>query len=150
MNSKIVSIRGTLRLAAVLVLTSTLLAPQANAIERYPDRGRGGLAGRLLGILNQVDAKFGRRAIVVSGCRSRAHNRRIGGARESYHLRCMAADIYVPGVGKYTLWRYLFTHPTRGGLGNYCRSFFVHVDTGPRREWTWGCGRKAKRKVRRR
>jgi hypothetical protein len=149
MKPEIVSFRGRLRLAAGVLLTCALLSP-AQAIERYPDRGRSGLNGRLLGILSQVDAHFNRRAIVVSGCRSRTHNRRIGGARESYHLRCMAADIYIPGVSKGRLWRYLLKHSTRGGLGTYCRSSFVHVDVGPRREWAWGCGRKAKRKARRR
>jgi uncharacterized protein YcbK (DUF882 family) len=125
-----------------------LFAPNADAAVRYPDRGKGGLSPRLVSVLYQVERNFGRRAIVVSGCRSKTHNRRIGGARESYHLRCMAADIIVPGVAKHRLWRYLLRHSGRGGLGTYCRSAFVHVDVGPRREWAWGCGRKYRKRGR--
>ncbi len=127
-----------------------VVVPPANAAVQYRDRGKAGLSSRLISILYQVEKRFGRKVIVVSGCRSRSHNRRIGGARESFHLRCMAADILVPGVRKITLYRYLASHPARGGLGTYCRSAFVHVDVGPRREWAWGCGRgyKARRSVR--
>ncbi len=142
------SIRNKFRFLAAAGVLVLLTFSVADAAPQYQDRGKAGLSGRLVVVLNQVERHFGRKVIVVSGCRSRAHNRRIGGARESYHLRCMAADIIIPGIGKYTLWRYLLNHPARGGLGTYCRSAFVHVDTGPRREWAWGCGRKYKKKRR--
>jgi uncharacterized protein YcbK (DUF882 family) len=150
MNASFGSIR---RRFAVLTVVFALLAialPHADASTRYIDRGKAGLSGRLVGLLHRIEANFGRKVIVVSGCRSRAHNRRIGGARESYHLRCMAADIFVPGVSKYRLWRALVNLPGRGGVGTYCRSAFVHIDVGPKREWAWGCGRKYKRRLARR
>jgi uncharacterized protein YcbK (DUF882 family) len=149
MRSLIASIRVILLLLVVGFAVLVVAIVPSNAAVQYQDRGKAGLNSRLVNILYQVEKKFGRRLIVVSGCRSRAHNRRIGGARESYHLRCMAADIIVPGVRKSELYRYLAGHPGRGGLGSYCRSPFVHVDVGPRREWSWGCGRGSKNKKRR-
>ncbi len=149
MNSVNAPIRGKVRLVIVTMLGLFLLALPGDASVRYPDRGRGGLNPRLLVLLHQVDAHFGRHAMVVSGCRTRAHNRAVGGARESYHLRCMAADLFVPGISKYNLYRFLARLPGRGGVGTYCRSAFVHVDVGPVREWAWGCGRKFKKLSRR-
>ena len=142
------SFRRILPLFMVVLSLLWLVAVTADASVKYKDRGKSGLNGRLVGLLHQVEAKFGRKVIVVSGCRSKGHNRRVGGARESFHLRCMAADIFIPGVGKYALWRTLMNMPGRGGIGTYCRSSFVHIDVGPRREWAWGCGRKyTKRKA---
>lgn len=141
------SFRGILAFLSVILVSMTVIAGPSDAGVRYKDRGKGGLNARLIAVLNSVERHFGKRVIVVSGCRSKAHNRRIGGARESYHLRCMAADIIISGVGKYRLWRYLLNAPGRGGLGTYCRSAFLHVDVGPKREWAWGCGRKYKRRA---
>lgn len=104
----------------------------------------------LNGILRNVERRFGRRIHVISGYRSHRHNRRVGGARRSYHLKCMAADIAVPKVNKYVLARYLKKIPGRGGVGTYACSGFVHIDIGPRRAWHWRCGRKKYRKIARR
>jgi hypothetical protein len=101
--------------------------------------GNGGLNRRLNGLLNQISNHFHAPVTVVSGCRSYSHNRRIGGARESWHLRCMAADIRVQGVGLGTVYRYAASLPGRGGVGSYCRDNFIHLDVGDRREWHWGC-----------
>lgn len=102
------------------------------------------LNGRLKSMLHTVQKHFGKPVLVVSGCRSRAHNRRIGGASKSWHLRCMAADITIKGVSKGRLLRYVARLPGRGGVGSYCRSSAVHVDVGPRRNWYWGCRGKRK------
>jgi hypothetical protein len=101
--------------------------------------GNGGLHGRLNGLLYQISNHFHSPVTVVSGCRSSAHNRRIGGARESWHLRCMAADIRVEGVGPVAVYRYAASLAGRGGVGSYCRESYIHVDVGDRREWHWGC-----------
>ncbi|GBF25606.1 hypothetical protein MnTg02_00638 [bacterium MnTg02] len=101
---------------------------------------------RLNALLRQVQDHYGRRVHVTSGYRSHRHNRRVGGARRSYHLKCLAADIKVPGVGKYRLARYLKKLPGRGGVGTYACNGAVHIDVGPRRAWHWRCGRKKLRK----
>jgi hypothetical protein len=98
-----------------------------------------GLHPRLTGILHRVEGHFRRPLTVTSGCRSYAHNRRIGGARESFHLRCMAADIKINGISKAQIARYVSGLSARGGIGTYCHDSSIHVDLGPRREWYWGC-----------
>jgi uncharacterized protein YcbK (DUF882 family) len=112
--------------------------------------GHRGLHPRLVGLLYITARHFRSPVIVISGCRSRAHNRRIGGARQSWHVRCMAADIRVQGVSEHRVVRYARTLPGRGGIGTYCRNSVVHIDVGPRREWHQRCGRKKFKRKRRR
>jgi uncharacterized protein YcbK (DUF882 family) len=106
--------------------------------------GKEGLNPSLINLLNQVENHFGRPVTIISGCRSYRHNREIGGARKSYHLRCMAADIRVAGFSDSQVLRYVRDLPGRGGVGTYCRTSMVHVDVGPRRSWHWGCGSRKK------
>jgi len=106
--------------------------------------GKKGLNPNLINLLNQVENHFGRPVTIISGCRSYRHNREIGGARKSYHLRCMAADIRVAGFSDSQVLRYVRDLPGRGGVGTYCRTSMVHVDVGPRRSWHWGCGSRKK------
>jgi uncharacterized protein YcbK (DUF882 family) len=55
-------------------------------------------------------------------------------ARKSYHTRGMAADIAVEGCAVDRL-RRVAVALGRGGVGDYPRSGFVHVDVGPPRTW---------------
>ena len=98
-----------------------------------------GLHPRLIRLLATVKRHYGRAPVVSSGCRSHRHNRRVGGARRSMHLRCMAADFKVAGVSKAKLRRYVSTLAGRGGVGTYCGRSIVHLDVGPRRSWYHGC-----------
>jgi uncharacterized protein YcbK (DUF882 family) len=95
----------------------------------------------LMSKLKGVEAHFGRPVIVTSGYRDPEHNHEIGGTRESLHMSCEAADIQVSGVPKAELASYLRSLPDRGGVGTYCRTESVHVDTGTPRDWNWGCNR---------
>jgi Peptidase M15 len=99
-----------------------------------------GLSPRLRSLIYLIEQHFHRPVKITSGCRSHTHNRRIGGARESWHLRCMAADIEILNVSKMNVAHYAALLPGRGGIGTYCHDGSVHVDLGPRREWYWGCG----------
>ncbi len=99
----------------------------------------GGINPRLISILHRIEGHFHRPLTITSGCRSHKHNRRIGGARESWHLRCLAADVKLPGISKSVVARYAASLPGRGGIGTYCHDDSIHVDLGPRREWYWGC-----------
>jgi uncharacterized protein YcbK (DUF882 family) len=113
----------------------TLMALNANANAERAN----GLHPRLVSLLRQIEGHFHRPLTVTSGCRSRAHNRHIGGARESWHLKCMAADVKVAGVNKNTVAKFARGMAGRGGLGCYCHDQSIHIDLGPRREWYWGC-----------
>lgn len=100
------------------------------------------LKPKLVGLLRQVERHYGKKPVITSGYRSPAHNRRIRGARRSWHMSCAAADIEVPGIGKGSLARYIRSLPGRGGVGLYCRSRPVHIDVGPKRQWYRGCGKR--------
>ncbi|MEL7274213.1 MAG: D-Ala-D-Ala carboxypeptidase family metallohydrolase [Pseudomonadota bacterium] len=100
---------------------------------------------QLVRILKRVERRFGRTPIVTSGYRSRRHNRRIRGARNSMHIYCKAADIQVKGVSKWQLAKYLRSIPGRGGVGTYCYTKSVHIDIGNKRDWNSRCRRKRRR-----
>lgn len=87
---------------------------------------------RLKAVINEVSRRYGP-VTVNSTHRSSRNNRRVGGARNSYHLRCQAVDFRVHGDTRAAL-RFLQSHPHVGGLKRY-RSGFIHIDTGPKRTW---------------
>jgi len=120
------------------------LAKKHRAIGRTTQRYYGGLHPRLSRLLAMVKNHYGRSPVVSSGCRSHRHNRRVGGAKRSMHLRCMAADFKVAGVSKASLRRYVSTLPGRGGVGTYCGRSIVHLDVGPRRSWYHGCRKRSR------
>ena len=109
-----------------------------------PSRKLNGLKPRLLRLLVQVHLHFNKPLHIVSGCRNKGYNRRIGGARRSQHLHCNAVDFHIPGVSKRKLTAYLKRMLGRGGVGVYCRSSYVHLDIGPRRQWYWPCRKRKK------
>lgn len=98
-----------------------------------------GIRTPLLMLLVKVQEHFGKPLDIVSGCRSKRHNRRVGGAGRSQHLHCNAVDFQIPGVSKSKLSVFIKSLKGRGGVGTYCRSSYVHLDAGPRRDWHWRC-----------
>lgn len=96
----------------------------------------------LVGMLRQVEARFGKKVVVTSGYRSPTHNRRVNGAQKSQHMYCAAADVQVPGVSKWELARFARSLQGRGGVGTYCHTESVHIDVGPERDWNWRCRRR--------
>lgn len=93
----------------------------------------------LLNVLHKIEAHYGKKLVVTSGFRD---PRRPIGARHSLHATCEAADIQLPGVGKWELAAYLRSMPGRGGVGTYCHTESVHIDTGEQRDWNWRCRRR--------
>ena len=60
-----------------------------------------------------------------------------GGVDSSYHMKCMAADFYIPGVPKSELIAYAMRQDSVGGLGCYPGRSFIHVDVRDRpRGWS--------------
>ncbi len=86
----------------------------------------------LKAVVYEVSRRYGH-VTINSTYRSKSKNRRIGGARNSYHLRCAAVDFRVKGNSSAVL-KYLRRHPNVGGLKRY-RSGFFHIDNGPKRSW---------------
>lgn len=80
----------------------------------------------LLTLLERAREHFGAPITITSGHRCREYNRRVGGARDSQHLRGRAADIKVNGVSPAKVYAW-FADWHRGGLGKY--HTFTHVDT---------------------
>jgi uncharacterized protein YcbK (DUF882 family) len=88
-------------------------------------------------VLWSFETYFGRKVVVSSGYRSPAHNADVGGKEDSYHMRCMAADFFIPGVDKRKLIAYAWRNGLVGGLGCYPGRGFIHVDVRSRPHgWT--------------
>jgi uncharacterized protein YcbK (DUF882 family) len=73
--------------------------------------------------------------LVISGYRTAQTNRMLkGAARDSYHIKAMAADVRLKsrGIGNISKAALALNG---GGVGVYGRSNFVHMDCGPVRTW---------------
>lgn len=120
-----------------------------NGIRTQTDKVQVGcFDGGLVDLLRSVEGHYGRPVVVTSGFRDLRSNRKAGGARQSMHVLCKAADIQIEGVSKWDLAKYLRTVSGRGGVGTYCRTDSVHIDIGPERDWHHPC-RRTKKKTRR-
>lgn len=101
----------------------------------YPARWIAGRLRPLCGALEVLRAALGGRPMtVVSGYRSAAYNRAIGGARRSQHVEGRAADLRVSGVTPAKVHAVALELQRQGkirigGLGKY--PGFVHVDVRP-------------------
>jgi hypothetical protein len=87
--------------------------------------------GKLRAVLQHIARQVGRRPLVTSGHRS-------NGRRGSYHRKCLAADIRIPGISVKRIVAAARSAPAIGGIGTYCNGI-VHVDVGPKRRWHY-CG----------
>lgn len=87
-------------------------------------------------LLEKVRAAFsGKPITIVSGYRSPAHNRTVGGAQKSQHMEGRAADVKVAGVPPAEVHKKILAMyqagelPELGGIGVY--PSWVHVDVRP-------------------
>ncbi len=83
-------------------------------------------------LLEKIRVALGKPITVNSGYRTPSYNAKIGGAKNSYHMKGMAADIVVPGVSPKDV-ATLARKMGAGGVGVYPN--FTHVDVGPVRSW---------------
>lgn len=87
---------------------------------------------RLKSVLQKVAAKYGP-ITVNSTVRSNKRNRKAGGKKRSWHLKCAAVDFRVH-AGTKGLLSYLRKNKNVGGYKRY-KSGFYHIDIGPKRTW---------------
>lgn len=81
----------------------------------------------LVSILEKIRKYFGKPVIVNSGIRCATHNKNVGGASMSQHLKGTAADILVKGIEPERVAKYAETLlPKSGGIGRY--KTFTHID----------------------
>ena len=76
---------------------------------------------------------------VICGYRTKATNKMLrkkskNVARKSYHMQGRAIDIRAPGTSTAQL-RDAAASMQAGGVGYYAKSDFIHLDTGPVRQW---------------
>ena len=81
----------------------------------------------LINLLSQLRHRIGRPIYINSGYRTPQHNKKVGGARYSYHQYGMAADIRAEGITPEELYNIL--DEMLGGWGGLeLHDTFVHVD----------------------
>lgn len=98
--------------------------------------------GALIDILQGIVKQSGQGGTftLLSGFRTRATNLTLpGAAKNSFHLRGQALDLYRDGMTVGEIGAILVEHS--GGLGLYGDNGFVHIDTGPVRRWGAANGR---------
>ena len=84
--------------------------------------------------LQALRGVLGEPIVLTSAYRSEAHNRTVGGAKGSYHKQAKAFDCQMAGHDPERFER-LARHVGFTGFGFYEKSNFIHIDTGPAREW---------------
>lgn len=86
----------------------------------------------------EFEGYFGKKIVMNSGYRDAFHNAKAGGADNSFHTKCMAADFFIPGVPKEKLIAYAKRQGLVGGLGCYPGKPFIHIDVRDRPRGTRG------------
>ncbi len=81
--------------------------------------------------LEEARKKLGKPMVITSGYRTPSHNKAVGGAPKSYHLKGMAADFTVPGMSPQEVQKAL--EWWQGGM-EYAPTW-THLDTGPKRRF---------------
>ena len=92
------------------------------------------ISDELVKVLEAIRSYFGKPITITSGYRTPTHNREVGGAKGSQHVKGTAADIKVKGIPTWAVAGFLEANYRNCGIGYY--STWVHVDTrGYRSLW---------------
>lgn len=81
---------------------------------------------QLIETLEKIRNHFNAPVIINSGFRTVKHNRKVGGAKASFHCKGMAADIVVKGHNSKEVAEYADSILDKGGIIQY--NNFVHID----------------------
>lgn len=96
--------------------------------------GRIKISVDLMDRLQRLRKRLGKPIIINSGYRSPAHNKAVGGAPNSQHVKGQAVDCRMdnhdPAAFEAAARAEGFT-----GFGFYPKQGFMHIDIGPKREW---------------
>lgn len=84
--------------------------------------------------LQALRTALGRPIVITSAYRSPEHNRKVGGAPRSLHMIGTAFDVR---MDNHEPWSFEQAAKRAGftGFGFYPKRGFMHIDTGPAREW---------------
>ncbi len=98
------------------------------------------LSPTLIQIMQRIRDETGRPIVITSGYRCPTHNRNVGGAAGSMHLRGMAADFRIVGMSTEQAYQIALRHFGRGGVAR--GRTFVHGDVRwvigrPPARWTY-------------
>lgn len=84
--------------------------------------------------LQQLRDALGKPLLITSAYRSPEHNRKVGGAKNSYHMQGVAFDVRMDNQDPLE-----FEIAAREvgfrGIGYYPKQGFMHIDLGPERTW---------------
>jgi len=83
---------------------------------------------QLVYYLQKIRDHYGKAVNINSGYRTPSYNKKVGGASNSYHMKGMAADIYISGISPQNLAAYAKSIGVKG-VGTYRSQGFVHIDT---------------------
>ena len=85
------------------------------------------ISPELLDVLYRIRLHFNAPVMITSGYRTESYNKKVGGAKDSKHVKGIAADIVVKGVSPSKVADYAERlMPDKGGIGEYAA--FVHID----------------------
>lgn len=92
----------------------------------------------LLEILTDIRETYGKPIRITSACRCLTHNAKVGGAKDSMHLKGMAADIQVEGFSPAKIEQYLLgKYPGKYGIA--AATTFCHIDVREKAaRWKYG------------
>lgn len=84
--------------------------------------------------LQKLRLRLQKPLLITSAYRSPAHNRAVGGAKNSYHMQGVAFDVRMENHDPHHF-RKIAQDVGFTGFGYYIKNGFMHIDTGPAREW---------------
>lgn len=95
---------------------------------------------KLVSFLQKIRDHFGAALTINSGYRCETHNKNVGGASGSYHVKGQAADIVVKGVKPADVAKYAESIGIKGiGLYETAKDgYFVHIDTRTSKSFWYG------------